>query len=236
MKWMFFFGHGPSADRRYNDVGTASFDGTAERDILRGDFQTSLKAYAKLAQNEDPKLSFMFYKYNAFRDKALSTLATDWRVVEFHMDGNVKESMKGGHVIIGKGLKPDIWDLRFRDIISDYFNLRVNTQNGFVERDNLQNVNIAKQRKINYRLLELGHLTNRENYFMMRDHFDAVAKSIIEACTGQEIKPKVAAPLTPQYKVQAGAFSIEENAQKLVEQLKKLGIKDAFYFPNEKEA
>lgn len=236
-KWFFTFGHGKSSDGRYNDVGTASHDGYAERDILRDLLKPALQKYARIAEKEG--YTFHFYGYNAYRDKILNTIATDHNVVEFHMDGSTNKDMSGGHVIIHKDYQPDDYDIKFREMIRYYFGLRVNCNiaPGINGRDNLQNVNITRKRKINYRLLELGHLTNIHNYHVMKANADAIAKEIINiCCEGKVILETAKDPVKeqPLYRVQVGAYSVYENAQKQL-QLAKKWFPDAFIYPREEE-
>ncbi|NCC78973.1 MAG: hypothetical protein EOM07_05145 [Clostridia bacterium] len=236
-KWFFCFGHGKSQDGRYNDVGTASHDGYAERDILRDLLMPALKKYAKIAEKEG--FTFHFYKYNAYRDVILKTIATDFNVVEFHMDGSVNARVAGGHVIIHKDYQPDDYDLKFREMIRNFFGLRSNTNiaPGINGRDNLQNVNIAKKRKINYRLLELGHLTNVHNYNVMKAQADKIALEIIDICCKGKVileAPPVKEEDKPIYRVQVGAFSVYENAERQLE-IAKRHFPDAFIYPKATE-
>lgn len=239
-KWFICFGHGKSQDGRYNDVGTASHDGYAERDILRELLKPAIVKYARIAEKQDKSFHFMVYSYNAFRDVILNTIATDYNVIECHMDGSVNRNTVGGHVIIHKDYQPDEYDLKFKEMIKYYFGLRSNTNisPGINGRDNLQNVNITKKRKINYRLLELGHLTNLHNYHVMKAKADDIAKEIINIATkGRVSFDPVPVPTKDEiiYRVQVGAFGEYTNAEKTLEIARKT-FPNAFIYPKEEEA
>lgn len=232
-KWFFCFGHGPSSDKRYNDTGAASHDGYAERDILRDLLKPALQKYAKVAEKQGH--TFLFYNYNAYRDKILNTLATDNNVVEFHLDGNADKNFGGGHVIIHKDYEPDDYDLKFREMIKYYFGLRVNCNKGpgINGRSDLQNVNIARKRKINYRLLELGHITHIHNYNVFKANADKIARDIIDICCEGKVIFDPEPPITeekPLYRVQVGAYAKPENALKQLELARKW-FPDAFVYP-----
>ena len=234
-KWFFCFGHGPSRDKRYNDVGAASHDGYAERDILRDLLKPALQKYAWIAEKQG--YTFHIYLYNAYRDEILNTIATDHNVVEFHMDGNANKDFGGGHVIIHKDYQPDEYDLKFREMIKYFFGLRANCNiaPGINGRDNLYNVNTARKRKINYRLLELGHITHVHNYNVFKANVDKIAKEIISICCGGKVIFDEQPPKTEEkvlYRVQVGAYSKYENAEKQL-QLAKKWFPDAFIYPKE---
>ena len=184
MKYIILIGHGPSKDKKYNDVGASGF-GDNERDMLRGNFLTSLRKYCGLMDHD-----FTIYPYNAYRDQYIKTLQGRQNILEIHMDGNLNKSFKGGHVIIHQDYAADPSDLRLAQVIKKYFGWRVNLNkgNGINGRDNLQNVNHAKTYGHNYRLVELGHISNPENHETMSTEYDNLAREILEAWTGTKIK------------------------------------------------
>jgi N-acetylmuramoyl-L-alanine amidase len=177
--YLVILGHGES------DPG-ASGNGTNERDFMRGEFYTQLKKYANKSKTKS--ISFYNIHRNSYRQKAMLDIDNDMGVVELHLDG-ANASAKGGHVIIHKAYEPDALDNRFADLIKRHFGWRnANKKNGIDKRDNLYNLNVSKARGINYRLLELGFISNKVNMNYFRKHVDVVAREIIEAITGENLK------------------------------------------------
>lgn len=213
MTTLIVLGHG--RDKKGNFDPGASGNGTNEANWLTGDFLTSLKKYAKGHAIE-------FYTGNMFANKDANTIKAYDDVVELHLDA-AAPNVKGGHVIIYGNYKPDAMDNRLGKIVEKHFGLRGGKM--FHGRTDLYNLNVFTKRKISYRLLELGFITNKENMDHFKKNVDLIARDLIEAVLNKKIvaEPKPAAGNQKYYKVQVGAFSKKENADRLVEGLKKDG-------------
>ena len=232
MRYMFLFGHGKSKDGKYNDVGAASPDGVAERDLVRAGLRDSLIKFSKQSKHE-----IAFYDGNAYRDRFLDYMDPTYSVIELHMDGSTKKDFGGGHVIIHADLTPDDMDKRLAAVIKMFFGWRLNDKlTGINGRRDLQNPNLAKRHGINYRLLELGHITNPTNYQTMKTEYDYIAKAILQAVTQESFAdPADMKEEDTLYKIQAGAFRNYDNAVAALHKLTQAGF-EAFIYPNKEEA
>lgn len=107
-------------------------------------------------------------------------------IIELHMDA-ADPSASGGHIIIYKGYQPDGLDKRLANAIKE----RVGwiRPNGFDGRDNLLNLNVAAQRGISYRLLELGFITNASDRDRIIIQMNETARALANAISGQANKP-----------------------------------------------
>ena len=116
---------------------------------------------------------------NWYADKGISRLNLPERacLLELHMD-SAGAGARGGHVIIKKGFEPDVYDNALAYFIADYFPGRSVI---ISPRSDLQNVNIAAQRGINYRLLETCFISNAADLAKFNAHIDEVAAGILGA-------------------------------------------------------
>lgn len=113
------------------------------------------------------------------------------QVIEFHMDGAANPNACGGHVIIAAGFSPDSLDTRLKDVIKTTIGIWAGTPNGFSMRNDLQNLNVAAQRGIAYRLLELGFITNGADRGKTIGNMESLAKLLAEAISGGAVsQPK----------------------------------------------
>lgn len=108
-------------------------------------------------------------------------------VVELHMDSAANTTASGGHVIIHKRFKPDAMDKRIRDVVKKHVGLAPAYKEGFSYRDDLKNLNVFANRGINYRLVELGFISNQKDVNYLKVNYKAVAKELLEAITGQKL-------------------------------------------------
>lgn len=99
-------------------------------------------------------------------------------VLELHLDSAAAKGARGGHVIIKKGLAADSYDKALAKFISGYFAGRSVT---ISQRSDLQNVNIAARRGINYRLLETCFISNAADIKKLNENMDEVAAGILAA-------------------------------------------------------
>lgn len=104
-------------------------------------------------------------------------------VVEFHLDA-AGASASGGHVIIPAGLPADSIDVGIQNAVKKH----VGVIRGITGRNNLLNCNVAKQIGINYRLVELGFITNKQDMDTIKKNINAYCKDIASAIHGATIK------------------------------------------------
>lgn len=109
----------------------------------------------------------------------------DWIVVELHLDA-ARIPGKGGHVIIHQWFKPDAIDKNLITVIDQHFSLVTRTSKGLSCRKDLKNCNIAAQYGINYRLVELFFLADKQDRMYYLNHLDDIAKTIVQAISGQK--------------------------------------------------
>lgn len=108
-------------------------------------------------------------------------------VIEFHMDGFTDTNVHGGHVIISDRFNPDKLDIALKDVIKNHIGIKSSLPTGFSKRNNLQNLNVAADRGLSYRLLELGFITNSSDRNKAIGQMDVLAKLIAEAISGKKL-------------------------------------------------
>lgn len=129
---------------------------------------------------------FSFYEGNMYIDRSIAKQKGYDSITELHMDG---PRGNGGHVIIFRGYEPDAIDLRLRDLIEKHWGIVSYLKpSGFSKRSNLYNLNEAARVGINYRLLELFFMSNKEHHEHYLKNLDSIAKEMVEAITGESIK------------------------------------------------
>ena len=178
-------GHGLNKNNGYFDPGAQAYVPKGEHRWYAEDVFPAMKKY--LPDNAD----VVFHTaYNVYSHKNLVSLAksygSDTIVIECHFDaGGAAYSKAGGHVIIYSGFEPDALDLRLRDAIKATVGLHPTYANGISQRSNLQNVNLAANGGINYRLVEWGMATDKANGTYMVNNVDKIAKAFVEAIYGE---------------------------------------------------
>lgn len=214
-------GHGLDKNSVF-DPG-ANGNGTTEAAWLRGVFLTSLKKYA--GNQID------FYEQNMFANREANTIKGYKEVIELHLDA-ASSSAIGGHVILYKGYKPDSMDNRLGSVIEKHFGLRGGKM--FDGRNNLYNLNTFASRKISYRLVELGFITNKKNMEHFKKEYDTIAKELIEAILNVKIDIPVVTIASTETK-EVNKVEYEKNAKpspSLAEEFNEaveLGITDGTY-------
>ena len=98
-------------------------------------------------------------------------------VVELHMDA-ANGKARGGHVIIDADLSADANDKALADYISKKFPGR---SEKLVKRNNLANLNRAQAQGIDYRLLEVCFIDNKQDREAFLADMDEVAAGILAA-------------------------------------------------------
>lgn len=130
----------------------------------------------------------------------------------------------GAEIIIPEGMQADEIDVRLFEKFKDRFGWR-----RWIVSDWYQQTRQAKAFKIpSYRLLECCFCDNTKDMATYVAEIKATAKDIIESILGYQLEYPVATAKPVQeilYRVQVGAFSVEENAKRLAKTLEGQGYK-----------
>lgn len=182
---LFVCGHGAG------DPG-AGGNGINERDFTRNEFRRAITKYA----NQLKKNKIVWY--DAAKNLYYDT-ANGWglysmnrnsyaSVTEWHLDA-ASPSATGGHVIINSAFGPDGADLKCGQAIKNIVGLWGSVKNtgGVNKRNNLLNCNVAANRGITYRLIELGFITSNKDVTTIKRELDQYAKQLVEAVTGEKL-------------------------------------------------
>lgn len=168
-------GHGlqPSGRRDPGAVG----NGTSEDSYIRNTFMPLMKKYA-------PSNMDFYTEKDVFGYRSIANFKKYDVVVELHMDA-ASAGAEDGHVIIYKNYNADNLDNRIVDVIKKNVGIRYG---GLVKRDNLYNVNQSAKLGINYRLVELCFITNKNEmaYMLNKTTAEKYAKELVEAITGSK--------------------------------------------------
>ena len=187
-KHLIVAGHGGS------DPGAIG-NGTNERDFTRKYYVDQIAKYI----NNTPGHSAVVYdkRQNMYLD-TYNGGGMYWAkkqgfdtVTEIHQDA-ATASATGGHVIVYSGYVPDAIDLGMRDSIHKYVGTRYSHKghSGISGRNNLLQVNVAAQIGVNYRLVELGFITNARDFANFKNNNEAIAKDFAKAITGKSSTKK----------------------------------------------
>ncbi|MDK1672927.1 N-acetylmuramoyl-L-alanine amidase [Staphylococcus saprophyticus] len=103
-------------------------------------------------------------------------------VIEFHLDA-ASPSATGGHTIIAQGVSSDKIDVGIQNAVKKY----VGVIRGITGRGDLLNANVSKDCGVNYRLVELGFITNKTDINNINKNLNNYTKAIAEAIAGQSI-------------------------------------------------
>lgn len=229
--YLITFGHGDG------DPGAVG-QGTNERDFNRNVLYPHLKRWSDKSAHK-----FEYYDITGNKDMFQDTAKGYGMysigknqyasVTEIHEDA-AGSTATGGHVIVSSSFKSDSRDLALAKVIQDIVGLwgGVSKTNGISYRSNLLNLNVAAQRGINYRLMELGFITNKTDMDKIKGNLDKYAKGIIEGITGENLgtttvkpsdKPKEETPVVtinnnrPKHAVLTGKFDVGSAAATKVE-------------------
>lgn len=168
-------------------------NGENERDFNRKKLHPYIVKWANKSKHK-----FEYYDVTGNKDMFQDT-ANGWgmysirsnqysSVTEIHEDA-ASASATGGHVIISSSFSPDKEDLNLAQAIQSIVGLwgGVSKTKGISYRNNLLNLNVAAQRGITYRLIELGFITSKRDMDIIRRDLDKYAKYIIESITGENL-------------------------------------------------
>lgn len=188
-------GHGLKPDGSF-DPGATGYIKKGEHRYMKENLFPAMKRY--LPKGADV---VFFSEHNVLHYKDLVKMANsygkDTKVIEFHYDA-FKPGSEDGHVIIWGNYKPDSLDLRLRDVIKEMVGLRFAAygEKGISARTNLGNARMAAKSGVNYRLVELGFGTHKEEADILVNHVDEYARKLVEVIlnTNVEAKP-VAKPI-----------------------------------------
>src|SRR5690625_4205229 len=109
------------------------------------------------------------------------------QITEIHFD-SAGATATGGHVIIHRDYAPDKVDLALRDAINSMVGLANRSHRGHKGihgRNDLINVNLTRNAKITYRLIELGYgASNKRDADILVNRVDDYAKALVKALVG----------------------------------------------------
>lgn len=174
-----------------NDPGGVG-NGINERDWTRNPLVLAIQKYAK--QLKKNTIEIYDTKKDMFQETqkgwgAYSVSSSFASVTEIHLDASTNTSATGGHVIIHSDFSADKFDLAIAEVDKKYVGWwgSVKNSKGINKRNNLLNLNVFANRGISYRLIELGFITNKSDTDKLKKNYDALAKELVEAITGEKI-------------------------------------------------
>lgn len=182
-------GHG------YNDPGAVG-NGTNERDFIRKYIAPNVQKYLKQAGHTVELYGGSKQNQNLYTDTAYGERIGDNKnygmywvhnqkydvVVELHLDA-ASASATGGHVIISNHWPADKID---KDI-NNCLKTTVGTIRGIDPRNDLLNANVAGRLGTNYRLVEMGFITNKKDMNYLKKNYDKFSKELAGAINGKPI-------------------------------------------------
>lgn len=195
VKHLIVAGHGGS------DPGAVG-NGTNERDFTRNFFVDLLAKHINntpghTATIYDKKQNMYLDTYNGggmyWADKQDFDTVT-----EIHLDA-ATPAARYGHIIVYAGFVPDKIDLAMRDTLQKYVGIRYTHKghSGISGRNNLLQVNVAAELGVNYRLVELGFITNSTDFNNIKKNRDMIAKGFAKALTGKSPSKNVSLTVKP---------------------------------------
>ena len=191
LKHLVVCGHGAG------DPG-AKGNGYYEASFTRNQLKPLIEKYAR--QLKSNSIAFYDTSRNMFVDTnagggaySLSGYAS---VTELHLDANNSSEPTGGHVIVSSKFSADKNDLAIAAVIKKYVGWwgSVVPKNGISYRADLLNLNVCANRGVNYRLVELGFISNPNDVSKIVNNLDAIAKEMVEAITGEKVSGSTPAP------------------------------------------
>ncbi|CAC6501660.1 TPA: N-acetylmuramoyl-L-alanine amidase [Staphylococcus aureus] len=193
-KIMLVAGHG------YNDPGAVG-NGTNERDFIRKYITPNIAKYLRHAGHEVALYGGSSQSQDMYQDTAYGVNVGNKKdyglywvksqgydiVLEIHLDA-AGESASGGHVIISSQFNADTIDKSIQDVIKN----NLGQIRGVTPRNDLLNVNVSAEINMNYRLSELGFITNKKDMDWIKKNYDLYSKLIAGAIHGKPIGGLVA--------------------------------------------
>ena len=127
--------------------------------------------------------------HNVYAQGTLATVAKGYdTVTEIHFNA-FNKTAKGTEVLIHSTYEPDGVDTKLLSVLSKYFQNR-----GIKKRSNLANINIAYNKGINYRLVEICFIDNAEDIKIYQANKNRIAKEMAEAILGMTLAAPAPAP------------------------------------------
>lgn len=184
-----------AAGHGYSDPG-ASGNGVNERDFIRKYIAPNVQKYLKQAGHKVDLYGGSKQDQNLFTDTQYGERLGDTKnygmywvkqqkydvVVELHLDA-ASPSATGGHVIISNQWPADKID---KDI-NNCLKATVGTIRGIDPRNDLLNANVAGRLNVNYRLVEMGFITNKRDMDYLKKNYDKFSKELASAINGKPI-------------------------------------------------
>lgn len=184
-------GHG------YNDPGAENKEMKLnERDFIRKYIAPNVQKYLKQAGHTVDLYGGSKQDQNLYTDTAYGERIGNHKdygmywvhkqkydiVVELHLDA-AGASASGGHVIISNQWPSDKVD---KDI-NNCLKATVGTIRGIDPRNDLLNANVAGRLGTNYRLVEMGFITNKKDMNYLKKNYDKFSKELAGAINGKPI-------------------------------------------------
>lgn len=114
---------------------------------------------------------------------------SNYVVIETHFNAFNKKA-RGTEVLVKSGSSSDKYDKAINKALAKYF-----TNRGIKKRYDLLNMNIAAQKGINYRLVEVCFIDSKKDMEQYKKNKDAIARLIAEGLVGKKFsKPKPTPP------------------------------------------
>lgn len=188
-KIMLVAGHG------YADPGAVG-NGTNERDFIRKNITPIIAKHLRDAGHEVALYGGTKQSQDMYQDTAYGVRVGNKRdyglywvnkqkydvVVEIHLDA-ASSSASGGHVIINNRYPADSIDKSMQSVIKN----NVGEIRGITKRNDLLNVNVSGDININYRLAELGFITNTKDMNWIKKNHKLYSKLLAGAIHGKPI-------------------------------------------------
>lgn len=170
-------------------------NGTNERDFIRKYIAPNVVKYLKQAGHSVELYGGSKQNQNLFADTNYGNQLGDTKnyglywakqqkfdvIVELHLDA-ASASASGGHVI-KNAYAADSIDKNIDNMLKS----TVGTIRGITTRDNLLNCNVAYRLNLNYRLVEMGFITNKKDMDYLKKNYDAFSKELAGAINGKPI-------------------------------------------------
>lgn len=183
-------GHG------YNDPG-AEGNGTNERDFIRKYIAPNIQKYLKQAGHTVDLYGGSKQDQDMYQDTAYGERLGDTKkygmywvkqqkydaVIELHLDADKKSTSTGGHVIISNQWPADKIDKDIHNCLK----VTVGTIRDIDPRNDLLNANVSGRLNINYRLVEMGFITNKKDMDYLKKNYDEFSKELAGAINGKPI-------------------------------------------------
>lgn len=184
-----------AAGHGYSDPGAVG-NGTNERDFIRKYIAPNVQKYLKQAGHTVDLYGGSKQDQNLYIDTQYGERLGDTKnygmywvkqqkydvVVELHLDA-AGASATGGHVIISDQWPADKID---KDI-NNMLNATVGTIRGITPRNDLLNANVSGRLNMNYRLVEMGFITNKKDMNYLKKNYDKFSKELAGAINGKPI-------------------------------------------------